>query len=478
MVFRSSWRSNPVVVRRFYFAVWLALLTLIWGTYAIDRGTITDTLARELNQRMNTDAQVLEDHATRTLDAVVTRMESVAALSGRSELQSGRIAPQQLKNLLFNDTMVRSLSLVDPAGRIVTSSNLAIVGKSVTPELATMLGPPSTRPRAGVRFGDSLAQRDLPDPPPPDGGGPSIWVAQLDAPAQDLAGYRWVAAINPGFFQNLWDTVAQPTAAQVGLFDYEGRSVVLRGTGPAQSSAVMDDLRQALQTGSSGVLRLPDWPAWQIHYRASSRHPLVFMMLVERDAHLRHELQRSSLLWWTAWGATALVTLVVSLLYASFLRYERSLRQNLLLLQAAQTDALTGLANRRGFETMAAQDMARAIAFGEPLSLLIMDLDHFKSINDRFGHAAGDAVLQVMANRWRALLRSHDLIARIGGEEFCLMLPGTGLQHAQAVARKLLDATRREPVAVPGSRQAVPITLSIGLVSVDRCTVDTRLDEL
>lgn len=477
---RASWRSNPAVVRRTYVAVWLALLALIWLSFAIARQTLTDSLVRELRQRLHTDTLVLEDHASRSLDSVVSRLESVGVLSASDDLRSGRLSPAKLRNLVFEDTMVRSLSLIDPQGRIVTSSNAALVGQSVSLAVASVIGPAALQPRPGVRFGQAVAQRDLSDAPNASTGAPSIWLAQVDTQMADLVGYRWLVAINPGFFQNLWAAVARQTVAQVGLFDYEGKPIVILGQGPATSPNVAKALRLSLESRDSGELNVPAHSDWQIHFRASARHPMVFMMFVERDAHLRQELQRSSALWWLAWGASLLVSVVAALFFASYLRYERSWRLNLKLQRDAQTDVLTGLSNRRGFEALAVQDLARASALGEPLSLMLMDLDHFKSINDRHGHAAGDVVLQEMARRWRALLRSHDHIARIGGEEFCLLLPGTGIEHAPAIARKLLEATRREPVVVPGAGQALPVTVtvSIGVVGLDRCGEEVSLETL
>lgn len=168
----------------------------------------------------------------------------------------------------------------------------------------------------------------------------------------------------------------------------------------------------------------------------------------------------------------------MALFFFSYRRYERSLRLNRKLQHDAQTDPLTGLANRRGLEQLAPQQVLNACTMGQSLSLMVIDLDHFKSINDRFGHASGDAVLRAMAERWRRLLRAHDLIARIGGEEFCLLLPGVGPKNASTVARKLLEATRNEPVSLPGEETTLDVTISLGLVSIDQCPAEISLEAL
>jgi two-component system cell cycle response regulator len=101
---------------------------------------------------------------------------------------------------------------------------------------------------------------------------------------------------------------------------------------------------------------------------------------------------------------------------------------------------------------------------------MMLDLDHFKRVNDTHGHAAGDAVLKEMARRWSRQIRDSDLLARLGGEEFCVVLPGTALQDATAVAEKLRRVTASDPVAMvsdEGQPLSLPVTVSIGVAAVD-----------
>ncbi|NJO13067.1 MAG: GGDEF domain-containing protein, partial [Gammaproteobacteria bacterium] len=104
---------------------------------------------------------------------------------------------------------------------------------------------------------------------------------------------------------------------------------------------------------------------------------------------------------------------------------------------------LTGIANRRCFgERLAAEiDVARAV--GQPLTLAVADLDHFKVVNDRLGHSVGDEVLRQSALLMRQLCRTTDLVARIGGEEFALILPGMARESARASARRCARASKR-----------------------------------
>ena len=112
-------------------------------------------------------------------------------------------------------------------------------------------------------------------------------------------------------------------------------------------------------------------------------------------------------------------------------RLARSLRT------AAATDPLTGVANRRAWEAEATRNLARATRTGEPLSFAILDLDHFKDVNDREGHGAGDALLRALTAGWTRRLRQADLLARYGGDEFVVCLPATGQQGAREILEQL-----------------------------------------
>ncbi|WP_019562216.1 GGDEF domain-containing protein [Caldimonas manganoxidans] len=131
----------------------------------------------------------------------------------------------------------------------------------------------------------------------------------------------------------------------------------------------------------------------------------------------------------------------------------------------AATDALTGLANRRAFHDRLKQEQALIDRKGLPASLLMMDLDHFKHINDTYGHPAGDEVLRHFARLCGQVFRASDLVARWGGEEFIALLPRTTLGEACCVAERLRQALAAQPVVVEGG-VAIPATTSIGVTEM------------
>jgi diguanylate cyclase len=129
----------------------------------------------------------------------------------------------------------------------------------------------------------------------------------------------------------------------------------------------------------------------------------------------------------------------------------------------AKTDALTGLANRGAFETALAGEMDRSADSGKPLSLMFADIDHFKRINDTFGHLVGDKVLRTTAATLRSLTRGQDLVARYGGEEFVMILPDTPLEGAMTVAEKIRSEFEKKQWKRKDTGEPIgSITLSIG----------------
>ena len=126
-------------------------------------------------------------------------------------------------------------------------------------------------------------------------------------------------------------------------------------------------------------------------------------------------------------------------------------------------DPLTGLVNRRGFDSTMTMEVERSTRFKTPLTLCIMDLDNFKAVNDTYGHPCGDEVLQAVASILLSEMRMIDTAARIGGEDFALLLPGTGLARAQKLLQRIQSVIKVTEISCGPDKLAV--TMSMGVAS-------------
>lgn len=191
---------------------------------------------------------------------------------------------------------------------------------------------------------------------------------------------------------------------------------------------------------------------------AGCRTPIVFLT-AEASAQVDH----------AAMNAGAMDFLVkreiTPRLLERSLRYARKLGGTMEELRRLATrDSLTGLFNRREFERMLESESERSVRFRLPLGLAMIDVDHFKAINDAHGHPAGDTVLRELAGRLITLLRSVDRVARIGGEEFAALLVQTDAEGALTVAERICRTIASEPVVIAEGR-SLKVTVSVGLAA-------------
>jgi two-component system cell cycle response regulator len=193
--------------------------------------------------------------------------------------------------------------------------------------------------------------------------------------------------------------------------------------------------------------------------RRGCRTPIVFLT-AESDASVDIQAMEAGALDYLVKGEISPGALERSLRYA--LKLGETLEA---LRRLATRDELTGLANRREYDRILSEEEERARRFGHPLALVIVDLDRFKAVNDSHGHGAGDAVLREAARRVAASIRTVDRAARIGGEEFALILVQTDGAAALEVARRAIVAVGRGPIDAGGGLM-LKVTASAGVAEL------------
>lgn len=183
-------------------------------------------------------------------------------------------------------------------------------------------------------------------------------------------------------------------------------------------------------------------------------------------------------------GAVAIMGLLSSAMLTAFgfiLHMEAMTRDRLnhandALSREALTDPLTGLGNRRRLELAAIEELPRAKRHGWPMTVMLLDVDHFKRVNDQWGHAAGDTVLREVATLCRSGSRPHDVLVRWGGEEFALLLPQCDGPNAEKVARRMLFAVRSTAIAAIDNTR-VAISIGIAPVNPDATSLAEALND-
>ena len=586
---------DPRRSRLTFYGLLAGALVLIWSVCAGSLYLVRANDQATLEARIQSDALILEEHASRTLDTVAARLDTLAAITDPDALADGRLSSNALRNLILDDRILRSVSLLDDGGRVLASSSPDNVGVVLPAKALPASNALSSS--GGTRFAQAPLGRDLNDPATPGGPASSAWLATEEL-VLGTRSYKLVAVVNLALFENLWARVDQDDFTELMLMDLNGQRLVTHHGFLTEDGALRSALLAALVPQPAGRFDFGPRDRYQAAYRVSPRHPVVMLVIgdVERLAQARksttgqfaaaallasllvggvlawlyranqryeaavvemsnqaraisahmlvsestpdgtitsvndnycitcgyeaaeligknHRIFNSGIhppgyyrvLWETvlagkvwkgtfrnrhkdgshiwlmatiipfanAWGKVerfvAIYTdITESITLSREVGQERRRREQLAqvnqdLLSAAHTDPLTGVANRRGFDSFASH-LPEPGSRG-PVAVLMLDLDHFKSVNDTYGHAAGDEVLKVMARRWAQQIRDSDLLARMGGEEFCILLPGADLEGARGVAEKIRQATCNTPVMVTEGegRRPLPVTVSIGL---------------
>jgi len=267
--------------------------------------------------------------------------------------------------------------------------------------------------------------------------------------------------------------VALATMNQV--LDHGGDDVAPRMVGSlyewrARANAALRNYKEAYADLEEYVTRFTAaYNAERIRQAGALRARFETDREIERNFSLKRELantqeqsnRQAQQLRWNTVVAVAGIWIIALLIY--FLIANRSYRMQ--LLQLASQDALTGLPNRRRTQELALAALTSARTAGKPLTLALIDMDHFKDINDRCGHAAGDHVLQEFARLGRETLRETDILGRWGGEEFLLLMPETPVELAIASLERL--RTLVFGIRLPPTGSELQVSVSAGLASFD-----------
>ena len=236
-----------------------------------------------------------------------------------------------------------------------------------------------------------------------------------------------------------------------------------------QSAAALADYKRyiELQQKLQGKMRLEQGRMLEYEYEIRRREFENKQLRMQAAARQQELATLETVRRWQ-WLTIALGAMLLALLSSLAWRQRRKSRR---LRDLTLLDPLTGVANRPGIERKAAHALAAAVRDGTPLSLLMLDLDHFKSINDRYGHAAGDKVLRATTDAWKAELRGRDPLGRVGGEEFVVVCPGTTLEQALVIAGRLRESALalRFPDIDPGLRISVSIGAAQSRKTGDSC---------
>jgi diguanylate cyclase (GGDEF)-like protein len=419
----------------------------------------------------------------------LTQNLGVIDLTLRGLLENDAADPVvELARAIRHAPYLRSLSLIDATGRIIASSNSLNVGyqigfNDVLPPIdaggdVLRLG----RPREGRDFYDS-------HPIPDRGTDPAARIFFTAIRSITWRGNdSWLAAaINTDYFINHYAYNVEAQRGAVEVFRYDATLVF--STHEQRPPGLINPEAAVFHSGVPPKIEIGEFTKAPLAdlltlgaYRASRRFPLVVAMHIPYDYVLAEwRKDRDSVLHFVLPTLAILLLLgVVALRHLHRLAAERlhaeqaeqeyqRLSEQMRVSQALQVllqeqvllDPLTGLHNRRYLNEIAERELARARHKGTPVTLAMLDVDHFKAINDTYGHPGGDRILVELAELLRAQTRPTDIVCRIGGEEFLLMLPNLPLGAAVERAEQLRQAFATMPIGF--GEQVLGATVSIGL---------------
>ena len=463
-------QRKPIVLRSALLMAGFCMMLVAlhgWSLWASRQGELKETAVSTANM-----ARALASHAERSLntaDAVLAEIVERVEETGEAPFDAKRLHAR-LRDIVGHSEEIQELFVYDAAGRrLATSLPTLAEGSNIDREYFRYHMQHADR---GARIGKPLYSRST--------GTLMIPVThRIDRPDGSFAGVA-MASLRLEFFARFYDSFDVGQTGVILLAMDDGTVLYRRpfkaevvGTNIADG-AVFDLYRKAGTAGTAMLVAKIDGIERLYSYRHLDHFPLLVATAQSKDEILQE--------WWIAVAKmSCVVVFAVGMLAWGMHRMIRQLRvrealedelraaraalelRNVTLRQLADSDALTGLANRRRFDDTLAAEHERARRSGQPLSLVLLDIDCFKKFNDRYGHVAGDDCLRrVAAAIATGPRRPTDLAARYGGEEFAIILPDTDGDGARAVAEKIRQAVQALGIAHADSPCAA-VTISLGV---------------
>jgi diguanylate cyclase (GGDEF)-like protein len=454
---QNPWSRSEIMLMSGSVLAVISILTIVASLLIREYGNARDTAVRSANNVV----QLIDADVQRNAELYDTSLVGMIAASKRADLAS--ISPTLRHLVLFDRSTAApykgDLLLLDQNGDILADST------SITPRHDNF----SDRPHFKQHRDDPSLELLV--------GGPfkSRWgfkdwcisfSRRIESDDGKFVGIA-TAAMRLAYFNQLFRSLDVGRNSFITLINTNGVVLARQPELPGNDYVGKDlnktpNFQRILKEGTGSFSALASLDNVDRIYTFSRVGDLPLIVVV---AQAREEVysvwKRNALLVGTATSILCLGILWLSYLLGKQLRLrERAERE---LAELASTDGLTGLANRRRLDQVLKQEWSRGSRAGQPLSLLMIDVDHFKAFNDRHGHHGGDEALRLVAQTIAGMIRRPgDLAARYGGEEFSVVLPETDLAGAKALAEKIREAVQALP-RFPND--AYSITISIGIAS-------------
>jgi diguanylate cyclase (GGDEF)-like protein len=404
----------------------------------------------EINNRFNLRAEIASRFVSTYVDDLVSRQREVARRS-----LSGDVVEARSFERTVVDSGYEAAVLLDRRGRLldVVPSKPELLGTDMTAKYDHLAA--ATEGRVAISKVVPSAAEGIPvvafAVPFVTSHGRRVYSGAYDVSKTPLAAYlRNAIQIKPN---------------RVYLIDPGGQVIAKSGRAPTavrELDRLDPELARALDDGRDGSYETEDGTQRYASKRVRGTPWKVAISVPERIVYT----SVSGATRWLPWLAIAALTLgglgAIALLSGLLLSRERLASANTALDQLSRVDALTGLHNRRHIEEVMSALMSAGARYGMTLSVLLVDIDHFKDVNDNHGHQAGDDVLRATADVIKAMTRTEDSVVRWGGEEFLITLPGVGIDGASAVAKRMRTNVAASQIEV-GDDRTVGVTVTIGV---------------